>query len=385
MENNDASKIEFKQFNKSPKDKYPTFTFCLEDDPKVIYKKELAELLVSEEEYSNILKGVSSSTKKSLDTSNRVVDVELDSFTIQKQNLISKVKFLAKSQKDTLSYNAEEIAAENDKLDKMKSFLYKNHQDPDKICFTRNTRLEANNSSIRKRDEITFDIAPFNDLFETSGGYFRVYVHYPGQFTRSMDEPVLELALIELPRRITGISLTIPYVSVLRKRHKPHTPCNGSLEDDDNKFKMMIVDQVKCVPIYWKHLIIDDISLDLCKTSTELEEVYGLQKLPIAIMKKYDPPCIEMQTPVSVQHTTNFNNNYKSRFILSFLYTTETFQEIDNVIDFDFETLWSSVGGFIGIFLGYSLLQVPELLVIDWSRHWQELRIFWRKITCHRP
>ena len=40
----------------------------------------------------------------------------------------------------------------------------------------------------------------------------------------------------------------------------------------------------------------------------------------------------------------------------------ETYQEILNVKSFNVEALWSSIGGFVGIFLGYSLMQVPELI-----------------------
>ena len=43
-------------------------------------------------------------------------------------------------------------------------------------------------------------------------------------------------------------------------------------------------------------------------------------------------------------------------------YATRSYQEIRNQEDFGFESFWSSVGGFIGIFMGYSLLQIPDLL-----------------------
>ena len=51
-------------------------------------------------------------------------------------------------------------------------------------------------------------------------------------------------------------------------------------------------------------------------------------------------------------------------------YSTEIYQEISNIRDYNLDTLWSSVGGFIGIFLGYSLLQLPELLQVDWKNYW---------------
>ena len=40
----------------------------------------------------------------------------------------------------------------------------------------------------------------------------------------------------------------------------------------------------------------------------------------------------------------------------------KSYQEIVNIQEFSFESFWSAVGGFLGMFLGYSLLQLPELL-----------------------
>ena len=47
---------------------------------------------------------------------------------------------------------------------------------------------------------------------------------------------------------------------------------------------------------------------------------------------------------------------------LLFLYGDSVYEEIQNTKTFDLESFVSGVGGFIGIFLGYSILQLPELL-----------------------
>ena len=43
-------------------------------------------------------------------------------------------------------------------------------------------------------------------------------------------------------------------------------------------------------------------------------------------------------------------------------YTQDYFEEINYLEAFNFETFFSNVGGFVGIFLGYSIMQVPELI-----------------------
>ena len=47
---------------------------------------------------------------------------------------------------------------------------------------------------------------------------------------------------------------------------------------------------------------------------------------------------------------------------IMFMYEPKDYEEIQNTQDFDLESFVSGVGGFIGIFLGYSILQLPELL-----------------------
>ena len=47
---------------------------------------------------------------------------------------------------------------------------------------------------------------------------------------------------------------------------------------------------------------------------------------------------------------------------IMFTYEDRNYEEITNSQSFDLESFASGVGGFIGIFLGYSILQIPELM-----------------------
>ena len=55
-------------------------------------------------------------------------------------------------------------------------------------------------------------------------------------------------------------------------------------------------------------------------------------------------------------------NEMTSYLDLEIIQGSEMYQEIENVKDFGVESCWSGIGGFVGIFLGYSLLQIPELI-----------------------
>ena len=47
---------------------------------------------------------------------------------------------------------------------------------------------------------------------------------------------------------------------------------------------------------------------------------------------------------------------------IKLIYNEGTYQEIVNTRDFGMDTFWISVGGFVGLFLGYSISHIPELI-----------------------
>ena len=58
---------------------------------------------------------------------------------------------------------------------------------------------------------------------------------------------------------------------------------------------------------------------------------------------------------------------HKRQFLLiRFKYTDRNDQEIVIVREFGLESLWSSIGGFVGIFVGTSLYQQPSAMHWSW-------------------
>ena len=82
-----------------------------------------------------------------------------------------------------------------------------------------------------------------------------------------------------------------------------------------------------------------------------------------AIFDSYKQPCDYMTVTTGVLQK---KPDYGFHLVLNFVYMDDFYQEIVNVRDFGFESFWSGIGGFVGIFLGYSLLQIPDLLHDLW-------------------
>ena len=75
------------------------------------------------------------------------------------------------------------------------------------------------------------------------------------------------------------------------------------------------------------------------------------------------------------QHITT-----EGELLIKLLYISDEYEEIKNLRKFDEESLFSQVGGFIGIMLGASLFHLPDILVQIISK----LDIIWKRGICKR-
>ena len=328
-----------------PKDLFPTFTFCFADDPEIVYSDAVHELRISKQDYSNLLKGKTNTTEKNLQ---RAVENGNKRFAMQLQNYLLNIEFETKDPSKSFSIDKNTDNIVNWKMKDLP--VYISHQDADRICFTRKEPIEIGEEFLRIADRINFETTYLQ------GVRFLLYVHYPGQFTRHIQRPVFEKKFINDHRTVTLLSANVADLGVLRMRPGSNKPCNPEIKDDDNEFKLRVMKEVGCIPPYWRFMIKKNYSLtDLCRTSNQLKNVYHHIKDPIGILKLYDPPCEVMKIPVQVKEV-KLSGRKLPAMKLTIKYTTEIYQEIQNYRDYNLDTLWSSVGGFIGIFLGYSLL-----------------------------
>ena len=149
---------------------------------------------------------------------------------------------------------------------------------------------------------------------------------------RSLSKPLLKKYLDDLNKNNQGITISPTLVSVLRKRFGSKEPCNPAL------------------------------GLKYCNSTAQLKEIYDeITQDYMDIRPTYHPPCAEMKYGSSVRE----ENYYTLRIRVE--YAEESYQEVVNLKDFGSEALWSSIGAFVGIFLGYSLMQVPELIFEAWK------------------
>ena len=149
----------------------------------------------------------------------------------------------------------------------------------------------------------------------------------------------------------------------MSKRSDSNVKCNPNLENDDQKFAEEIINHLNCVPDYWSYLQegtdLSTSKFSLCKTFPKLRNATDNVKHFKQVLESYEPPCEEMTSMVTFSRELN---QLQRQFLIKIIYPESFYQEIKNVRDFTFETFWSTAGGYLGFFLGYSLLQIPDLL-----------------------
>ena len=205
----------------------------------------------------------------------------------------------------------------------------------------------------------------FNDFV-----MMKFFIHHPGQLIRSFNKPTYETILYDFEWQRNLVSMALSQVSVLRRRKDANNPCNPNLHDEDSIIRKKIISKVGCMPIYWKFLFDEELNARECKSGPELEAVYNYTQNFGEILSTHDPPCDDMQTSTNVNQKRRFGSWLLAVYLT---YTDSKYQEIINEKEFSLETFWSSVVGFVGIFMGYSLLQIPHLI---------ELVGIWLKSLC---
>ena len=372
LKNEDSTTIAFKRFNLSPEDKYPTFSICLTGAELRWYnEKNIFDTFgVSSLKYQKMLKG-QKIWKYDYDYKSKLyskipVDYiagssadKVDKFSISVSDILIGLHYSTSPNEKSFRYTNDKKGSQSEI-----SQLKLGYQTPNKVCFTRSTNDSLD--TVRRYDRLDFDGSIFgNQKYQNVG--FEIFIHYPQQLLRSLNRPVFKSTVGG--RKVSGrnfwrhlLRITISENTVLRKRSGSNVPCDPGLVDDDVKLQTQIAKSIQCIPIYWNSVFKAELSLETCNSSTDLKRAYQLIKYHTRVFRTYDPPCIKMK--ISTRFDKEEIHRGKGTARILFKYYEENYQEIMTTKNFGFESFVSGVGGFVGIFLGYSILQLPEIFTL---------------------
>ena len=358
LQNKDTSTITHKTFNEMPENRYPTFSICFKG--KEIYWNIESFLFersgMTSAQYVDFLKGVG--WQYEYDEVSRLykkVYHNDSAFTsIQKRNVQDNLLYKLDIIVGTYFFARDHVGKAA--LNEMGIPFYVGHRSPDEICLTRNSMDEFR--STRLYDEVWLNQSILN-IGNQRNLKAKIIFHYPGQLVKDIEKPAYQVLLKEIKSTKTVFEQAIRQVSVFKNRPDSNLPCYDGDLSDDARFRHEAIRTVDCMPSYWKDLDVGGIEKELCQSKDQLKLLYDTTSSYKRVASTYDFSCIGMDTLV-----TNSKTLRKAAQHITFRinYMDDSYQETENFRDFNFESFFSSLGGFIGIFLGYSMLQIPELL-----------------------
>ena len=122
---------------------------------------------------------------------------------------------------------------------------------------------------------------------------------------------------------------------------------------------------------------LEDAKLPNCSSKEQMQQAldplhYNKNYFPNLPVSEHTPPCRILKEVAFDYHVhdatawANSNQKRKKKLGTFFLEvnfkTVDSYKETDQIRGFNFGSLVGNAGGYIGLFMGYTLLQIPDLL-----------------------
>ena len=277
--------------------------------------------------------------------------------------------------------------------------LIKVYQDPTRKCYSPG----LNQTLQKKKERITLNIDKMSQMFELSYGgpfvtaFLEIHIHPQGQFVRTIGKEIATYIMedffvdcLEMGMGYFGgtachgssISFDFSHLTLLKSRHDAEISCDKNLRDEDTRIIETLLNHtgIRCIPIYWKSLVKNQLNYSECTNESQYKMISELTAKFASyerLRSNFDPPCMEMMIVTNVNkepgRPRRFYDIQEDRWELyaeEMLYLdiainhfSEQYQAIINTKVFTVESCWAGIGGFFGIFIGVSLMQVPEIIM----------------------
>ena len=365
--NADTSIISFRRLHRSIQDDvYPDITICFEGYPlgKNVYDNFYLQKhhSLNKETYQGLLNGTKTFWKQTPNAS-RVADVDFDEAALKLSFKIKSVKF------ELIGY----FVSLPDGMPNIKRNLIirKSFQIPGMTCFTRTFGSYLDDSLVVSE---TFKMNLLDKQIKRHHKVMpRFFVHYPGQMLRAIfgldrtDKTAFEINEEKL-NESNSYEVKLSQMSVLKKRPDAVEPCDPTPTDDE-RFWKEVFRRIPCLPAYWKFFAPENTTLTECNNFTQFSELKKFtwikpRKIQMIetedIISSFIEPCNEMAITVTSEVEANKKLNKGYDVQVRFTYNMRKYQEIKNERDFGMESLWSYIGGYVGLFIGCSLLSILD-------------------------
>lgn len=351
MQNDDSTTISFKSFYTTPDLVYPSGSVCF-TSPYEGDKLNKRYNITRISDYSDFLSGDGDSWNISM------LGIDYDEMSLKPLDYIMgyKVKY-RNGTEETKIYN--ESKNEDLVLPTIRLIM------PNLICLGIDIKMSKEMVLVG----IIIKMSIFSDMnspTSTDGPFsykraLSVVLHYPNQILNAKWWKDTWTTRSNEVSKSYAINYDIRGVEVIRLRNKNKLPCHASEYDYDSEVLEEIMNEAKCRPPY----ATSRSNLELCNKQTKMKRIkvnhfnhfsgLNLKHQPCNLMVKVNYEVTE--TDISNEEGTTF-----SSFTVNFNFKDDQVKVIQMVRRLSFWSMVGNVGGYVGMFLGYTLMMIPEQL-----------------------
>ena len=371
-EDKNATTITYKKFTETVEDQYPTFSICFTGDELYQYNDSaIYEAYgLNHNNYQKMVKG-KNAFQYQYDLSRKMyrrifvppgykidtkfADIQLVQTTYPMLDYIKRTSFIAGNPAYNVFYKDQNANLNGVSVEKPPFYI--GLQTHERICLTRESNYSHN--VIRIHDKLTFDL----DNLGALKGAVEIFVHYPGHLLKNLESPSWTHPDQQSLMR-QNLVFKVSQSTMIRKRSTQKQPCNNNIDNYDRYLKEVVINETGCVPPFWMAEAKTLPNIKKCSTPAELKKAHDLLNATTDIFTEYQPPCLDMFNTLSLSLMKRYDDvsNRKEYVTIELWYADKYYQEINQSQDFGIQDFISNLGGFIGIFLGYSMMQIPALL-----------------------
>ena len=390
LKNEDFVDIRYKSFYSKPaKSNYPEFSICLHTNPDNEFDESKLPKNVSSKDVAQFLNGNkpdggdNSQTivvlKESLKEFSLSPEMPYDELLKNEVTHVFSGYIMGsdvpndKKQNSTLGYTLKTFYSLS-MTNFTKQFESVNVDTDHFRCWSRH--VEFIPGQIIKSEAIAFAkgalISPYlkKDLINAY-----VSLHHENQLIRSINSMINVAELVNLvvqdSNKLPVLKITVTQMKIIIRRHDANWKCDPGSVNDDEMFLKTVAEMLGCIPIFWKDQSknwLKSSNLTYCTNPEDYKRYWSHynSRQGNAAYGKYQSPCRKISLSYDLSSKEDFTElrimGIIGDLVVMVNYNTEEYEEIISLRKFDGESLFSQIGGLIGIMLGVSFVNIPDML-----------------------
>ena len=207
---------------------------------------------------------------------------------------------------------------------------------------------------------IVFDGDIFPDGVRPSYYGFGVKMHYPGQFLNSKTQKFVWKDRNLNSSGYLTMRFKIQKLEVIKHRENAKNSCNRNWQKYDEEIMLEKIKDVGCQPFHWTKIT----NAPLCQNQKQMKRFtqFNITEHKVACQSIQKILYNYEEFEILEDWTDGWINEISKMFEVLIEFQDDIYMEVRQMRDYGIQSVVGEIGGYMGLFLGFAILQIPELI-----------------------